>query len=230
MKSESSKKYALIAAICFAVYVLRNIIKAVTLTIQNPGYLSYLGIQIWIYWGGMLGMAAALFLRNKKIVIGASGVLALRYAYFTFMNSFLLEFFEYAIIVVLIILSLKESAVPKKIWFVPAALLLVGSVEHWITYGYFSLLSEAGKDMLLKTIEIAALFFTGLWLRGDPAPAKAAPTNEYASFDPQALHSAPVSSPAIGGADKLKMYKELLDSGTITQEEFDVKKKQILGL
>lgn len=28
----------------------------------------------------------------------------------------------------------------------------------------------------------------------------------------------------------LKKYKELLDSGIITQEEFDVKKKQILGL
>ena len=31
-------------------------------------------------------------------------------------------------------------------------------------------------------------------------------------------------------ADKLKKYKELLDSGVITQEEFDAKKKQLLGL
>lgn len=31
-------------------------------------------------------------------------------------------------------------------------------------------------------------------------------------------------------ADELKKYKELLDSGIITQEEFDTKKKQILGL
>lgn len=31
-------------------------------------------------------------------------------------------------------------------------------------------------------------------------------------------------------ADELKKYKELLDSGTITQEEFDAKKKQLLGL
>ena len=30
--------------------------------------------------------------------------------------------------------------------------------------------------------------------------------------------------------DELKKYKELLDSGIITQEEFDAKKKQILGL
>ena len=30
--------------------------------------------------------------------------------------------------------------------------------------------------------------------------------------------------------DELKKYKDLLDSGIITQEEFDAKKKQLLGL
>lgn len=30
-------------------------------------------------------------------------------------------------------------------------------------------------------------------------------------------------------ADELKKFKELLDSGVITQEEFDAKKKQLLG-
>ena len=34
----------------------------------------------------------------------------------------------------------------------------------------------------------------------------------------------------IGTADELKKYKDLLDSGVITQEEFDAKKKQLLGL
>ena len=40
---------------------------------------------------------------------------------------------------------------------------------------------------------------------------------------------APVSEPT-SGMDDLKKLKELLDSGVITQEEFDAKKKQILGL
>ena len=31
-------------------------------------------------------------------------------------------------------------------------------------------------------------------------------------------------------AEELRKYKDLLDSGTITQEEFDAKKKQLLGL
>lgn len=34
----------------------------------------------------------------------------------------------------------------------------------------------------------------------------------------------------LSGADEIKKYKELLDSGIITQEEFDAKKKQLLGL
>ena len=34
----------------------------------------------------------------------------------------------------------------------------------------------------------------------------------------------------IGAAEELKAYKEFLDSGAITQEEFDAKKRQILGL
>lgn len=31
-------------------------------------------------------------------------------------------------------------------------------------------------------------------------------------------------------AEQIKEYKDLLDSGVITQEEFDAKKKQLLGL
>ena len=34
----------------------------------------------------------------------------------------------------------------------------------------------------------------------------------------------------ISQADELKKFKELLDNGVITQEEFDAKKKQLLGL
>lgn len=41
--------------------------------------------------------------------------------------------------------------------------------------------------------------------------------------------TAPVAE-STSNADELKKYKELLDSGVITQEEFDAKKKQLLGL
>ena len=35
---------------------------------------------------------------------------------------------------------------------------------------------------------------------------------------------------ALSPADEIKKYKELLDMGVITQEEFDAKKRQLLGL
>lgn len=40
----------------------------------------------------------------------------------------------------------------------------------------------------------------------------------------------PKVTPQQSNADELKKYKELLDMGAITQEEFDAKKKQLLGL
>lgn len=49
--------------------------------------------------------------------------------------------------------------------------------------------------------------------------------------DGGAIHqtqSAP--APVASAADELKKFKELLDMGIITQEEFDAKKKQLLGL
>ncbi|MBQ6420684.1 MAG: SHOCT domain-containing protein [Clostridia bacterium] len=39
-----------------------------------------------------------------------------------------------------------------------------------------------------------------------------------------------IEQAALSDADELKKFKDLLDSGVITQEEFDAKKKQILGL
>ena len=37
-------------------------------------------------------------------------------------------------------------------------------------------------------------------------------------------------TPSIGAADEIRRYKELLDEGVITQEEFEQKKTQLLNL
>jgi len=46
----------------------------------------------------------------------------------------------------------------------------------------------------------------------------------------EALEASTPSESAISSTDELRKYKELLDDGIITQEEFDAKKKQLLGL
>lgn len=46
----------------------------------------------------------------------------------------------------------------------------------------------------------------------------------------QTVSNNPVSHMGVSSADEIKKFKELLDSGIITQEEFEAKKKQLLGL
>lgn len=227
-KTESGKKYALIAAICYAVYAIYNIIDVI-IYVSNHEYATITVFKI-LFWIRMLGMAVALFVKNQKIVIAAAGVNALLGAYYTvtyFSLWNLCDFLAYASVVVFVILTLKGNDVVKKIWFVPAAVLLLGCVIDWIE---FLSATWIWKSMLVSIVEIVALLFAGMWVKEIVAPAEASPVNEYATFNPQSVNSTPASSSAIGGADKLKMYKDLLESGTITQEEFDAKKKQILGL
>lgn len=43
-------------------------------------------------------------------------------------------------------------------------------------------------------------------------------------------HTEPIVVQNLSSAEELKKFKELLDTGIITQEEFDAKKKELLGL
>ncbi len=48
--------------------------------------------------------------------------------------------------------------------------------------------------------------------------------------NPQAKQNISTTPHSMSAADELQKFKDLLDSGVITQEEFDSKKKQLLGL
>lgn len=245
IKSEIEKRSSLIAAICYTIFAVYNVIIRIRIIVGLKYCDTALIIIYCIYWIAVLGMAVTLFTKNKKAIVAAAGVNACYQAYFvikylnvgSWRNSDLLYtfcfFVAYAGVAALIILSLKGNAIVKKSWFIPAAAMLLGYllgyVVPWIRYGYVYF-STAWVRMLFSIIEIAALLFVGMWIKEDTIPAQTAPVNEYATFDLQAIYSAPASTSAFGGADKLKMYKELLESGIITQEEFDAKKKQILGL
>lgn len=44
------------------------------------------------------------------------------------------------------------------------------------------------------------------------------------------MYAAPLTSPSSSAADELMKYKSLLDSGAITEEEYSIKKRQLLGI
>ena len=234
MQKSDNKPYALLAGVCYAIYGLYNMINEVTYVLQNSEHAS-ISAQNIIFWIAMIGMAVALFLKNEKAVVAAAAVSALlnlfelygfiKYSvYYYFLLEYLTNFIAYALVVVLILLTLKKKTVVKRIWFTSGATMPLGHlIACWKN-------SPRPFISLFGLIEIGGLILIGLWLKGhDLIPAKAKTPNEYPTFDPHTVYSAPLSDTAIGSADKLKMYNELLESGPITQEEFDVKKKQILG-
>ena len=54
--------------------------------------------------------------------------------------------------------------------------------------------------------------------------------NEFKSQPNEPENTSTIVQTALSPAEELKKYKELLDMGIITQDEFDAKKKQLLGL
>lgn len=100
------------------------------------------------------------------------------------------------------------------------------------------------KEFLVKDIKsVESIAIKGLLLRGDNFKYRtrflenrdelkayimellSASYEEKGTPEPEMTENS-----TIGAADELKKYKDFLDSGILTQEEFDAKKKQLLGL
>jgi hypothetical protein len=137
---------------------------------------------------------------------------------------FIMPLIAYLALIVLLLLALNGNAIVEKIWFIATVLIFIGYFIYWIHWGYFSQISTCWISMLGNIEEIAGLFFIGLWVKNDVLTSAI----ETKTVSKQAISSNVASAEIFGGADKLKMYKELLDSGAITKEEFEEKKKQII--
>ena len=90
-----------------------------------------------------------------------------------------------------------------------------GDGVGYVDYSSFSLLMSASYGL-----QMAA---AGIWF------VATVPKDELTITFPKSSHIKK-SSHMISEADELRKYKELLDMGAITQEEFDAKKKELLNL
>lgn len=226
----NSEKYSVIAAICFfALGVLRiidNLFYTIFINSSKPTVWAILSLGIIV--------AFSVFLYLGKINIGFMVVAGI-YALLVIEKVILYISLYYVIqcsarilIFVAILLAINKSLELKSICFVSAPLLLFATICFWIEQNYFGKFDIVWLSMLQQLMEIVGLLFIGFWLNEEAKTFPFAP-NTY-TFAKQQLPNSNAASSVIGGADKLKTFKELLDSGTITQEEFDAKKKEILNL
>ena len=242
MKSENlSKYYAPVAAVGFAVFAVNFIVNSIgmfTYSLMYGGSPQYIFLAI-VTCIAYIGMTVTVFIKNKKAVLAFSVVNALitmgmvKFAG----NLYIGYFLSYAILSAIIVLNMKGNDVVKKIWFIPGVARFIFDIFYWIFYSYFSYIEETWTSILLNIIISAAFIFAGLWLKEDFATAEKETVNlgklngnstVNTVFAP--VHQANTAMPNIGDADRLMKLKSLLDSGIITKEEFDEKKKQILGL
>ena len=221
-RTNNENSFPLIAAICFVLAGLFSMLTGASISAQTI-------IQCIIF----IGLAATVFLKNKKsflvvtIVMALSYPLLLFFSLHSFFSGSLLYSLPYAMMAVLIILALRETADVIAFWPYPALVILVTSAIN-----LFFLFTQRSIHIssLSPFFAAAALFFTGLWLKNDLSPAISR-SEDTSTVSVQRPTDAGREIPVMpGNADTLKTYHELLASGAITQEEFEAKKKQILEL
>ena len=120
----------------------------------------------------------------------------------------------------------------KRNWLIPVIL----SCVELVLLVSISILIEVGDRAYsdweykysLQPIAYVTLFITVALVVITILGYKKAATKGIEEETPKIYRTEVVNN--IASADELKKYKELLDSGVISQEEFDAKKKQLLGL
>ena len=143
-------------------------------------------------------------------VAGINTILFVFNFFYSYNWGWVFAIIAYIAFIAVVFLALKENNIVNSIWFIPSITLLISFIlvlvfRYLVSMGIFSPF---------------ALFFAGLWLKENLPDTIQKPKNHSTQS---------IQINAVGGADRIKMYKELLDSGAITQEEFDAKKKEILG-
>lgn len=227
-----SRNYLIIGGVCFVLMAIRQA-RSFFIFLNYFGALDILfRIVIFVSY---IGFAISLFIKNKGLVTITSAVSALRSICWCLHDCIsyrsLISFYNFLYLLASIaifitaVLSLKNNQIVKKIWFVGPALYFINRFVIWINYSDYSPISNL-KSVIIDCIFIAGFIFIGLWLKEDDTSIERKPVKENITNGAESLNKVSSNS---GTIEKLKLCKELLDSGVIAQEEFDAKKKELLG-
>lgn len=111
----------------------------------------------------------------------------------------------------------------------PWGLLIKKYKIHSVDYDTINIVSYEGAKIIIKTLRDKDYYLANVYQEQISRAAHiiADLINAYKYGDDSQdtdIH------PDFSAAEELKKFKELLDMGAITQEEYDAKKKQLLGL
>lgn len=118
----------------------------------------------------------------------------------------------------------------KSIWFVPAICVIVG----WVIYAIQTISTVGWVNVVPSILNNIVLVFSLLlsmnYVVNPPRKQQIEVAEETAEEEIENLDNYAPNNSGLDAVEEMKKYKDLLDSGAISQEEFDAKKKQLLGL
>lgn len=258
MEEKKSVGLNTIAGILFAVTAFHSFLNLNLWNINIYSLLSAFFVRSIIVSffsvAGFVLVAVSLLTKRRDILCCAGfGVLALmRFVTGLFFNGadfkLFLEFLGYlsaaAVSFVLVTDYLPDfKEIVKRLCFIPAAFITARTGVTVLGLLFNFLFFGAVAALFWGAVEICAFLLACAWLAyPDGIPnifvnQTAGGTFKYESDATQVYETEETQQENAGGdtqssavVSELKEYKKLLDDGIITQEEFDAKKKQLLGL
>lgn len=237
--SKDSRLYAYLAAVCYIVSAIYQIIYSVIQPIQNYDRPSFIYDIVPIII--CIVFFVALLLCNEKMLLAAMALNAL-YELYDLINYFCVTniiYFAASVLLLAIAFSvLKGKYNLSHFWYLPAILYMISFIiviiedcQYFIGKYYCSTFGEVFKYgyieferiLMWGIIPAVAYALIGLWLK----------VADHSSIS-KSVNAAPAASPnrpsQAETIERLKEYKSLLDCGAITEEEFQEKKRNLLGM
>ncbi len=193
----------------------------------------------WLYGLVWIGFAIFAFLRKKN-----AGLIVLAVVFVVFGDTMphlsLFYLFNGLAVFLLMIISMlnciplcrSELKTNKIMGFIPALFISLKCVIilwDYLPYGSLRVI----PFLLLYLLEIPAFLFLGLWMNyresSTASEQIAGQRNEFGTSDSHGNQESDFYSPTDDKADRLKIYEVLLEGGAISPEEFEKKKKEIMG-
>lgn len=239
--SKDSRLYAYLAAVCYIVSAIYQIIYSVIQPIQNYDRPSFIYDIVPIII--CIVFFVSLLLRNEKMLLAAMALNAL-YELYDLINYFCVTniiYFAASVLLLAIAFSvLKDKYNLQRFWYLPAILyalsfiiVIIEDCQYYMNEypRLYSTVGEVFKGGAIKfrrilmwgIIPAVAYALIGLWLK----------VADHSSIS-KSVNAAPAASPnrpsQAETIERLKEYKSLLDCGAITEEEFQEKKRNLLGM
>ncbi len=212
-KNEKIRIYSLVSIACYLVISLIIIFLGITDRISKiASSVVWIAILYLVFYKKKIFLSYALIAGSFTILIRQYYIINL-----PMVICMILKIASFITAGLVVILSQKKKDKVAKLVFIPSTLYLA-----FFIYNYHNIFSsgfyiELVLFVLSDLLLIPAFLFVDLW------------AVNYV----ETIERNPVGVPIqnkVSDADRLLKLKELLDSGAITQQEFEEKKKQILNL